>query len=180
MKNFIDTLIESNQIEINNSEKNKNFLRQAYIYWKENSDYESTWTWAIIEKDWEILSKWANVLPNWIKIEAKVIKWSKFENKIEHAERNAIYNATKNWIKLNWSIMYMPWVPCIPCANAIIYSWIKTLIMHYSKIIKTPWSRLNDVQDATEWLLKNWIKLIVINEEIGWCESKLRWEIWNP
>jgi hypothetical protein len=32
MKNFIDTLIESNQIEINNSEKNKNFLRQAYIY----------------------------------------------------------------------------------------------------------------------------------------------------
>jgi deoxycytidylate deaminase len=76
--------------------------------------------------------------------------------------------------------MYMPWVPCIPCANAIIHSWVKTLVMHYLKIIKTPWSRLNDVQDATEWLLKNWIKLVIVNEEIDWCESKLRWEIWNP
>ena len=79
MKNFIDTLIESNQIEVNNSEKNKNFLRKAYIYWKENSDYESTWTWSIIEKDWLILSSWSNVLPNWIKVNWKISCWSKIQ-----------------------------------------------------------------------------------------------------
>jgi hypothetical protein len=32
MKNFIDSLIETNQIKIENTEENKNYLRQAYIY----------------------------------------------------------------------------------------------------------------------------------------------------
>jgi deoxycytidylate deaminase len=33
--------------------------------------------------------------------------------------------------------MVMPWLPCIPCANAIITSGIKKLIVHKQMIIRT-------------------------------------------
>lgn len=46
----------------------------------------------------------------------------------EHAERNAIYNAARNGIKLKGSVMYLQWYPCCDCARAIIQSGISTLI----------------------------------------------------
>lgn len=45
----------------------------------------------------------------------------------EHAERNAIYNAARNGIKLKGSVMYLQWYPCCDCARAIIQSGISTL-----------------------------------------------------
>ena len=45
----------------------------------------------------------------------------------EHAERNAIYNAARNGIKLNGSVMYLEWYPCCDCARAIIQSGITTV-----------------------------------------------------
>lgn len=46
----------------------------------------------------------------------------------EHAERNAIYNAVRNGININNSIMYINWFPCADCARAIIQSGIKKLV----------------------------------------------------
>lgn len=46
----------------------------------------------------------------------------------EHAERNAIYNAVRNGININGSIMYLMWFPCTDCARAIIQSGINKLI----------------------------------------------------
>ena len=45
----------------------------------------------------------------------------------EHAERNAIYNAARNGIRLNGSVMYLEWYPCCDCARAIIQSGISAL-----------------------------------------------------
>lgn len=45
----------------------------------------------------------------------------------EHAERNAIYNAAANGIKLGGCRMYIPWYPCSDCARAIIQSGITQL-----------------------------------------------------
>lgn len=46
----------------------------------------------------------------------------------EHAERNAIYNAVRNGININGSVMYLMWFPCADCARAIIQSGIKKLV----------------------------------------------------
>lgn len=46
----------------------------------------------------------------------------------EHAERNAIYNAAANGIKLRGATMFIRWFPCSDCARAIIQSGIATLV----------------------------------------------------
>ena len=43
----------------------------------------------------------------------------------EHAERNAIYNATES---LEDATMYVPWYPCMDCARAIVQSGIRELV----------------------------------------------------
>jgi dCMP deaminase len=38
----------------------------------------------------------------------------------EHAERNAIYNASRIGVSLRGCRVYIPWLPCAECARAII------------------------------------------------------------
>lgn len=47
---------------------------------------------------------------------------------VEHAERNAIYNAARAGISTSGCKMYLPWFPCMDCARAIIQAGIETLI----------------------------------------------------
>ena len=46
----------------------------------------------------------------------------------EHAERNAIYNAARNGIRLKDSTLYVTGTPCSDCARAIIQSGIKRVV----------------------------------------------------
>jgi len=47
----------------------------------------------------------------------------------EHAERNAIYNAARNGIKLDETTLYVSSLfPCVDCARAIIQSGIKKIV----------------------------------------------------
>ncbi|WP_270730949.1 deoxycytidylate deaminase [Shimia sp. Alg240-R146] len=47
---------------------------------------------------------------------------------IEHAERNAIYNAVRNGVTLDGATMYASLFPCSDCARGIIQSGISTLV----------------------------------------------------
>jgi len=55
---------------------------------------------------------------------------------VEHAERNAIYNAVRNGTKLDGAVMYLysekGYYPCEDCARAIIQSGIKAVIMGFA------------------------------------------------
>ncbi len=44
---------------------------------------------------------------------------------VEHAERNAIYNAARHGISLDGSKIFLDWCPCVDCARAIIQVGIK-------------------------------------------------------
>lgn len=48
----------------------------------------------------------------------------------EHAERNAIFNAARNGVRLEGSTMYLPFepTPCCRCTRAVIQSGIKHII----------------------------------------------------
>lgn len=74
--------------------------------------------------------------------------------RIEHAERDCIYNAASRGNKTRGSIMVCPWAACRDCARAIIGSGVQCLVYH------EPRYRLTD---------KRWIDSV--NESLGWLEN---------
>lgn len=57
----------------------------------------------------------------------------------EHAERNAIYGAARNGVRLRGSTMYLPWFPCVDCARAIVQSGIEKLVAFEPDIADARW-----------------------------------------
>ncbi len=82
----------------------------------------------------------------------------------EHAERNAIYNAARNGIKLKDTKMYCTYFPCSDCSRAIIQagikklytakpdfnhdkwgaSWVESVIMLKECGVEIIWTNMND------------------------------------
>jgi dCMP deaminase len=58
---------------------------------------------------------------------------------VEHAERNAIYNAARIGIPVAGCKMYLPWFPCMDCARAIVQSGIETLIAIEPDVADPKW-----------------------------------------
>ena len=81
----------------------------------------------------------------------------------EHAERNAIYNATLNGTSLRGCTIYINGVPCMDCARGIVQSGILEVV------VDKEWEKNN----PPEWA-KHAEKSILMFEEVG---VKLRyWE----
>jgi dCMP deaminase len=57
----------------------------------------------------------------------------------EHAERNAIFNATRIGVSLVDAKMYLPWFPCVDCARAIIQVGIVKLIAFRPDLGDSTW-----------------------------------------
>ncbi len=93
------------------------------------SEDESTKVGAVIIGSGNtILSTGWNGLPRGIKQTDRRINERPYKYKwFEHAERNAIYNAARNGVRLEGSIMVVKWYPCSDCARAIIQSGISYL-----------------------------------------------------
>ena len=73
---------------------------------------------------------------------------------VEHAERNAIYNAARQGISTNGSTLVCVWAACSDCARAIIQSGISELIT-----INT-----NDDETDQRWKESNQFGLEMLNE----------------
>ncbi|MCK5617309.1 dCMP deaminase family protein [Candidatus Pacearchaeota archaeon] len=57
----------------------------------------------------------------------------------EHAERNAIYNASRIGVPLIGCRMYVPWFPCMECARAIVQVGIEELICFEPDLSDPTW-----------------------------------------
>ena len=86
---------------------------------------------VIVGKDNEILSTGYNSFPRGANdtLEYRQIPPEKYYW-FSHAERNAIFNAAKNGIKLDGSTLYVTMMPCSSCALAIVQSGIKKVKVH--------------------------------------------------
>jgi dCMP deaminase len=82
---------------------------------------------VITAKDGHILSMGANKFTSGVTATAENVERPEKYDWIEHAERNAIYSAAKNGIRLEDSTMYLPGFPCVECSRAIAQSGISTL-----------------------------------------------------
>ena len=76
--------------------------------------------------------------------------------------------------------MIMPWLPCFPCTNAIIYSGISTLITHKQMVDKTEENWEQELTEALHLLKKNKIKILMYDGKIGKVKALFRRKEWEP
>ena len=69
---------------------------------------------------------------------------------IEHAERNAIYNAARSGICTKGCTIYMQGLPCMDCARSIIQSGIIRIVYDKAK-----WAEWNSVKYNEELINKS-------------------------
>jgi len=124
----------------------KNLMILAKIYANMMSDDPDTRVGAIfINKDLQILSIGCNHSPYSMKLNAtsdsnknKFVRPVKYDW-IEHAERNAIYNALNNGVSLQGSICITTLVPCKECTKAIISSGISKVYTFKPNSLNSRW-----------------------------------------
>lgn len=114
---------------------------------------------VIVGKDHAILSTGFNGFPRGIN-ESDPTRWErpiKYQY-VEHAERNAIYNAAKNGVQLDGSTIYLtgfggkgvPVVPCVECTKAVIQAGIKKVVGYAYKDAPESW--LEDLEFSNRLL----------------------------
>lgn len=70
---------------------------------------------------------------------------------VEHADRNAIYNAGRMGVSLIGCTMYLPWCPCADCARGIIQAGITEVVLQTDEV-ENRWAESCD--NALEMLLE--------------------------
>ena len=90
---------------------------------------------VIVGPDNEIRTTGYNSFPRGIRddIEERHQRPEKYDW-TEHAERNAIYNAARHGVALKDCKLYVPWLPCMPCARGIINVGITTVIGYATRL----------------------------------------------
>ncbi len=170
-------------IELIEGEIHRIFLRNAYTYAQNNSDDSVTKVGAIIVSSSldEIIACGANHFPSCLNPTKEQISdrdW-KYEHLI-HAELSAILSAAKKGKCTKSAVMYLPWIPCTPCAKAIIDAGIKQLIGHKDMIMKTPERWWKSTDYALELLEKCGVKKFMYDGKIGGVESLFDGKVWHP
>ena len=84
---------------------------------------------VIVGPDREVRSLGYNGIPRGVgdnperyEVRPEKYKW------VEHAERNAIYNAARTGVPLKNCTIYLKWFPCTDCARGIIQSGITQMV----------------------------------------------------
>lgn len=106
------------------------YLKVAYG-WATLSSDPSTQNGAIlVDASGEIRVKAFNGFPR--QVEHKDERWERPTkySYVEHAERNAIYQAAYLGIPTKGLTMYCPWYACTDCARAIIQTGIRRVVGH--------------------------------------------------
>lgn len=108
----------------------KYFLRIVEAVGQKSKDPSTKVGCVIVGEDNQILSTGFNGFPRGVK--DRDLRYFNREIKykyIEHADRNAIYNAARTGIVLKDATMYLPWDPCHACTRAIIQSGIIRVVV---------------------------------------------------
>jgi dCMP deaminase len=109
----------------------KYFIKMAGLVATKSKDPSTQVGAVIVGEDNEVLSTGFNGFPRGVD-ENAVTRWRRPDKYkfVEHAERNAVYNAARQGIRLKGSRMYLNWepCPCVECTKAIIQAGIVHVI----------------------------------------------------
>ena len=81
---------------------------------------------------------------------------------VEHAERNAIYNAAFWGVSTDEATMYCPWASCADCARAIVMSGIARLV-RFPMLKADGWQE--SIQVGEEILKAGGVEIVELNIE---------------
>ncbi|HPD32768.1 MAG TPA: deaminase [Bacteroidota bacterium] len=134
---------------------------------------------VVTDADNVLVSTGYNSLPRSVEVDSEEKRLSRENDEkyywIEHAERNAIYNAARRGTILKGCKIYVPWIPCADCARAIIQTGIAEVIIHkngqdfYSEHTNGKWQEAHQRTLAMfeEANVKvRWVKCNIVNPEI--------------
>lgn len=171
------------KIETIEGEVHQRFLREAYCYARQNSHDPTTRTGAVVVSPdlTGILACGANHFPNGMKPTAEQINDKAWKaGHIIHAEVASIQSTADAGRRTQGTIMYSPWSPCTPCAEAIVGAGIKRLVVHKDIMIKTPERWRASIDTAFELLEKSGVERVMYDGKIGGVSNLFNGSEWYP
>lgn len=110
------------------------YITMCYLVGMRSKDPQTHVGSIIVDSDNVLVSTGYNSLPRGIETDPEGKRLSREDGEkyfwVEHAERNAIYNAARRGTVLKGCKLYVPWTPCTDCARAIIQTGISEVIIH--------------------------------------------------
>jgi dCMP deaminase len=110
------------------------YITMSYLVGMRSKDGHTHVGSVICDADNVLVSTGYNSLPRSIEVDKEETRLSREGGEkyfwIEHAERNAIYNAARRGTTLKGCKIYVPWLPCTDCARGIIQTGIAEAIIH--------------------------------------------------
>ncbi|MBU1623230.1 MAG: hypothetical protein KJ597_06670 [Nanoarchaeota archaeon] len=125
-----------NNIEVTTDILYRDLLKDCYDY-ASKSNHPSTHTAALLVDHDKVILRGNNILPPGVKELKERYEGDNKHIYPNHAETDLVYKAARKGIKTEGLMMVMPWLPCIPCANAVISSGIEKLVVHKQMIERT-------------------------------------------
>lgn len=110
------------------------YITMCYLVGMRSKDPHTHVGAVIVDTDNVLVSTGYNSLPRGIDVGKNSHRLSRENDEkyywIEHAERNAIYNAARRGTQLKSCKLYVPWIPCTDCARGIVQTGISEVIIH--------------------------------------------------
>jgi len=105
-------------------------MKMAYLVASKSKDRSMKCGCVLVGDGHSLLSTGYNGFPRLCndKIESRYERPEKYAW-TEHAERNSIYNAARNGVKLLNSTAYITGFPCVDCARAIVQSGVEEIVI---------------------------------------------------
>ncbi len=169
--------IQKLNIEISTDSLYRDLLRDCYNY-ATKSSHPSTHTAALLVDDGKVILRGKNILPPGVK---KLKERFEGDNKHiypNHAERDLIYKAARKGIRTEGLTMVMSWLPCIPCANAIISAGIEQLVVHKQMVEKTREGWQKELENAVQIMEEAGIHITAYDGIVG-AKAYMHHKEWN-
>ncbi len=164
-------------IKISTNDAYKKLLRECYAY-SAYSNHPSTHNAALLVSGDKIILKGKNVLPKGVLGKKERFEGDNKHIYPNHAERDLIYKAARKGIPTDKLTMVMPWLPCIPCANAVISSGIETLVVHKQMIERTREGWQEELKNAVQVMKEAGVKIIAYEGVVG-AKAYMHSEEWD-
>lgn len=142
------------------------YITMCYLVGMRSKDPHTHVGSIIVDSDNVLVSTGYNSLPRGIDADKNNLRLSREAGEkyfwIEHAERNAIYNAARRGTTLKGCKLYVPWTPCTDCARGIVQTGISEVIIHqngqdfYDKNTNGKW--LESYKKTTSMFLEAGVK----------------------
>jgi dCMP deaminase len=99
---------------------------------------------------------------------------------VEHAERNAIYQAARGGVATDGLTMYVPWFACADCARAIIQAGIAEVVGHKAIFDRTMERWKDSIAVAHGMLTEAGVRYRMVEGELGARAVRFDGALWQP